>query len=448
MASGVSIKTEPMESMSDDINNSLATATVVKDSTNMLEDLEDSTYYFETDHLALKDNADYRRLLRNISLLESQRQQSIKDLDRIIDIKEEALKDPIEFVQKLQRKADVGLPPKRKIAELPEIDWAQYTKVVEGLGATRHKTRGKKGDHSHSLAATLQGTNKSLLDTQVPSPLMDDIESSDNIIVRGRLKDESKSQTFNQLWTDEEQKRLEALLIEYPPEEIETHRYQKIAYALGNRTMHQVASRVQKYFIKLAKAGLPIPGRMPNMKAYKDKNKPVHHHHRHKHLYYQPSTFMQSYNPPVYMSDDDGESYMGDAYSLPSKDDDSSDDDIPSHLASTNEYLELMQLKSLRKRKIKEIGPPPFEHKGFKCDRCNCDPIIGKRWHCIDCSPDSFDFCDDCADSQYEIGQHNSSHRLKQVEPPQSKDSHIDRDYTGFTPGDYSYLDPNFMPAS
>ena len=27
----------------------------------------------------------------------------------------------------------------------------------------------------------------------------------------------------------------------------------------------QVASRVQKYFIKLAKAGLPIPGRMPNV---------------------------------------------------------------------------------------------------------------------------------------------------------------------------------------
>ena len=27
----------------------------------------------------------------------------------------------------------------------------------------------------------------------------------------------------------------------------------------------QVASRVQKYFIKLAKSGLPVPGRMPNL---------------------------------------------------------------------------------------------------------------------------------------------------------------------------------------
>ena len=33
----------------------------------------------------------------------------------------------------------------------------------------------------------------------------------------------------------------------------------------------QVASRVQKYFIKLAKAGLPIPGRMPNVGNYNKK---------------------------------------------------------------------------------------------------------------------------------------------------------------------------------
>ena len=33
----------------------------------------------------------------------------------------------------------------------------------------------------------------------------------------------------------------------------------------GNRTTKQVCSRVQKYFIKLHKAGLPIPGRAPKM---------------------------------------------------------------------------------------------------------------------------------------------------------------------------------------
>ena len=33
----------------------------------------------------------------------------------------------------------------------------------------------------------------------------------------------------------------------------------------------QVQSRVQKYFIKLAKAGLPVPGRAPNLGIYKKK---------------------------------------------------------------------------------------------------------------------------------------------------------------------------------
>ena len=33
----------------------------------------------------------------------------------------------------------------------------------------------------------------------------------------------------------------------------------------------QVATHVQKYFIKLANAGLPVPGRMPNISKYPKK---------------------------------------------------------------------------------------------------------------------------------------------------------------------------------
>ena len=38
-------------------------------------------------------------------------------------------------------------------------------------------------------------------------------------------------------------------------------RWKKIATCLGNRTSVQVQSRVQKYFQKLQKAGLPVPGK-------------------------------------------------------------------------------------------------------------------------------------------------------------------------------------------
>lgn len=62
-----------------------------------------------------------------------------------------------------------------------------------------------------------------------------------DMTVRGRLFDQTKPETFNQLWTCDEQKRLEELLIEYPPEAIEMRRFAKIARALG-RVNHVVIS--------------------------------------------------------------------------------------------------------------------------------------------------------------------------------------------------------------
>ncbi|CAO3644714.1 unnamed protein product [Cunninghamella echinulata] len=70
------------------------------------------------------------------------------------------------------------------------------------------------------------------------------------------------TQTHNQPWTDEEQRRLEELLEIFPDEPVQAQRFAKISQALGTRTPRQVGSRIQKYFIKLAKMGLPVPGRI------------------------------------------------------------------------------------------------------------------------------------------------------------------------------------------
>jgi hypothetical protein len=75
-------------------------------------------------------------------------------------------------------------------------------------------------------------------------------------------EDEAKHATHNLPWSDEEQMRLEELLQIYPDEPVQAQRFNKISAALGTRTPRQVASRVQKYFIKLAKNGLPVPGRI------------------------------------------------------------------------------------------------------------------------------------------------------------------------------------------
>ncbi|GIY40021.1 ZZ-type zinc finger-containing protein 3, partial [Caerostris extrusa] len=96
------------------------------------------------------------------------------------------------------------------------------------------------------------------------------------------------------------QKLEELVLVKFPPKEIESRRWVKIANCLENRTPVQVASRVQKYFIKLLKAGMPIPGRMPNLQYLKKpKRKNV--------IRNQASTFLVSQSLPVYMpeADDD-----------------------------------------------------------------------------------------------------------------------------------------------
>lgn len=102
------------------------------------------------------------------------------------------------------------------------------------------------------------------------------------------------------MWTCEEQRRLEELLIEYPPEQIEMRRFAKIAKALGNRTARQVASRLQKYFQKLHAAGLPVPGRIPrNGRYYISTRK-----NRITKQIIRPTTFFPSNYVPVNMSED------------------------------------------------------------------------------------------------------------------------------------------------
>ena len=164
--------------------------------------------------------------------------------------------------------------------------------------------------------------------------------------MRGREFNQKKPETFNQLWTPEEQKRLEELLTTFPPEQIEMERFRKIAKALGNRTPLQVQSRVQKYFIKLQKAGLPVPGRTYNFTHYSNNRRVSHsaftsyhvfivvfcvqsghRHQRNNRFLFQPSTFFASATPPVFMND------MDDC-----------DPGLPGHEMSPAEVIETIQV--------------------------------------------------------------------------------------------------------
>ncbi|KAG7259886.1 hypothetical protein CRUP_038011 [Coryphaenoides rupestris] len=348
------------------------------------EEEEPDVYYFESDHLALKHNKDYQRLLQTIGVLEAQRTQAVLDLETLTRHQRCALADPISFVEQLQKRVNMGTPRPQRVVQLPDIAWDKYTSGLDAL---------ENGSQSQ--------------------------------LIRGRMCNSNKTETFNQLWTVEEQKKLEQLLLKFPPEEVESKRWQKIADALGNRTTKQVASRVQKYFIKLTKAGIPVPGRTPNMCMYTKKVSNKRQHHLNKHLY-RPSTFLTSYEPP----------------------EEEEEEGVPAELRHLPEYKELVELKRLKKRRLREIQEESsaVQHPGFKCDACGMEPIQGVRWHCQDCPQDNaVDFCSNCSDCLFKTETHKPEHHL---EPVYQVDSFLDRDYCLSHAAGYNYLDPNYYPAN
>ncbi|XP_077370548.1 ZZ-type zinc finger-containing protein 3 isoform X1 [Festucalex cinctus] len=431
------------------------------------EEEEPDVYYFESDHLALKHNKDYQRLLQTIGVLEAQRTQAILDLETLARHQREALADPITFVEQLQKRVNLGLPCPQRVVQLPELAWEQYT---SGLGDfqrefcdKKRKTRRLKLIFDKGLPLRPKSPVEPKKECE-SATLYSSLPTSDapengrqTQMIRGRLCHSSKPDTFNQLWTAEEQKKLEQLLLKFPPEEVESKRWQKIADELGNRTAKQVASRVQKYFIKLTKAGIPVPGRTPNLYMYTKKASSKRQHHLNKHLS-RPSTFLTSYEPPVYMDDDEDDeraAFFG-AVHDPVADDDSDDDDddddddvvIPAELRNLPEYKELLELKRLKKEKLRELREDKtgVQHLGYKCDVCGMEPIQGVRWHCQDCPQDSaVDFCANCSDCLLKTETHKPNHHL---DPVYQAETLLDRDYRLPQSTSYNYLDPNYFPAN
>ncbi|XP_071639106.1 ZZ-type zinc finger-containing protein 3-like [Temnothorax longispinosus] len=386
----------------------------MNDAKRSLPNEEENEFYFESDHLALKGNKDYSAFLKTIVILEAQRVQAIEDLDKLMSVRAEALKDPISFVAQLQNGDLPELPGPQKIAEIPYIDWSRYNVSVPDV-RMRPQTR-----HGHVLPQMQTKTE----------------QENGKILVRGRAFDESKPETFNQLWTVEEQRRLEELLIVYPPEEIEMRRWTKIANALGNRTPKQVSSRVQKYFIKLLRAGLPIPGRGPKLKL--DVKRSLTHKQRNNHFLFKRSTFFPHQDISFNSSDEIREQPVAE---------ESEDDTLN---GGNDDNAELRQIHLLRQVKTeKEQDSPAYKHIGYKCTVCGEEPLKGTRWHCAECLG-GIDLCGNCALAQLEAENpsHDPSHRLIPIKPLLCTRSY-DIDYLpqNFNDSSYNYLDPNFLPG-
>ncbi|KAK9891440.1 hypothetical protein WA026_014674 [Henosepilachna vigintioctopunctata] len=332
--------------------------------TNNLQQKEDELFYFESDHLALKGNKDYSELLKTLFILTAQRERAFKDYEKIQEMKKNALEDPQTFLEKLKNN-ELEFPPLQTIPEIPIINWYGY--------------------------------NMKVSEEELKEIYSDKTTHKKDVIDFGK---QSSKSTHKKHWTPEEQKRLEELLVIYPPEPIELRRIKKIAAALGNRTVAQVSSRLQKYFLKLHKAGLHVPGRIPKSSSSSQKK-----HNKHKHGMWKPTTFFPEYNVSVFM--DDTESVPGPStqtnmepssslntnYLMPFPD--YHHQEASSEKSELLMKLELLKWAKQEQIKVRDIKEP-YRHLTFKCDRCNEEPIIGTRWHCSSCIQKTVDFCTDC----------------------------------------------------
>ncbi|KAG0725495.1 ZZ-type zinc finger-containing protein 3 [Chionoecetes opilio] len=326
---------------------------------------------------------------------------TFQDVERLQDVREEVLKDPMAFVMALQNGENLNLPSPQEIVEIPPINWDKYNLnfITQGM---RPKTRKQI---LQEMSASQQPTQKSR------EPLSPD----NKIMVRGRLYDESKPQTFNQMWSDEEQRKLEELLMKYPDEPIAWHRWDKISKELGTRTTLQVQSRVQKYFLALKREGLPVPGREPKEKLLRRmpsrrRGFPAFTGKK------SASSFMRAFDMyddpsarPI-MPSEGAQSTQADTYDV------SDEEDIVDELRTTEEYRELLRMKHVKHLKEQEAATGVVTHHGYSCDGCGMLPITGTRWHCTECpAASSVDICGACVKTNFSLDFHVPSHRLDPI---------------------------------
>jgi len=395
-------------------------------------------FYFESDHLALKGNPDYLLLLKTLSVLEAQKVGCVRDLDLLLEARDRAVQDPIPFVQSLQRGEQLNLPGPIKIAEIPHIDWSKYDLDDFNCSERRPPKRASK-------PSVLQSNCTVKTEVVTSGSSNAKIEKTDDgqVLVRGRIFKNYKPKNFNQPWTVDEQKRLEELLQVFPTQDVEMERWKKIAAQLGNRTPVQVQSRVQKYFLKLHKAGLPIPGRLPPqrnknryMKSVKRQNKYAKFSNI---LTGRKSTFLASVLPKVKMDEFEDDSSDGlfstnvngfdssnsnfDSFEEESVIDQvsssssSEDEELPSSLKDTAEYKELKWLVRVRREKELELRHGTTVHKAHRCRGCGQAPILGTCWECKDCKAGGSQLymCNQCVPNHFTIGIHNKNHKFRPI---------------------------------
>lgn len=181
------------QSIKEETNPSVSTMEHEEGNNDFEPDNED--FYFESDHLALRGNADYRAVLRAIVVLEAQRIEAGKHIDKIAAVQKQALSDPETFVKRLASGEKLDLPGPLNITTVSIIATSIFWLVSSSIGQfltlhLKHFQLPKINFEAYNLNVSNSD------DEETPEKQL--VESND-VTVRGRVFDQTKPETFNQV---------------------------------------------------------------------------------------------------------------------------------------------------------------------------------------------------------------------------------------------------------
>ncbi|KAI8902498.1 hypothetical protein BC833DRAFT_573037 [Globomyces pollinis-pini] len=308
----------------------------------------------------ISTNEDFLMISSALTVLQNQLAQAKSDLTQLMELKSKALQNPEEFVTKFINKNVGTIPTPQKILAIRN---SCLLTLVAHIGFGKYVMKGRRGKLGINYPYPM--SNKKLFFDVSES--RDDYNMFEPDLLNQYPKPNSDNtpqiyQIYDEpkvksTWTAEEITRLEELLLVYPEEKTGRDRYRKISEALGTRTTAQVYSK-------------------------------------HQHML-NPTVRTTKYKKPG----------------------------LGSRATRISGYQYLVQKATVKlpKEELEDDDHVNMKavHRGFTCDLCGEDPIIGIRWACKDCPPDkSIDLCHSCHDKDFTTDTHSKSHDLDPIKVP------------------------------
>ncbi|KAH6576146.1 hypothetical protein BASA61_003844 [Batrachochytrium salamandrivorans] len=398
-------------------------------------------------------NEDVALLLSALKVLHGQLAQAKSDITRLEELRAMVMTDPRKFTSDFLKKKLGSVPKAQRVFASPAVDLSKYltssrrrqVEINYPRPARTHLFR----NTSHTEPSLTPSSGLDILDeladplTQ-PSPMIARTQSqplkptlhspspkalsttshtlsTPKIATSSKLKNRRKDSSERtgigrsgenyRLWTTEEQYQLKELIEKNPerPGLSGMMWFEFLSQEMGTRTKVQIHSYVRhnRFTIpmgtvnKVQKVSTPGRSSSPALRAF-----------------------------PPKKNDSTGYSSRGTASKERSTGSTANSDTSDLQTLAGGQQKAPTFAEEARMINLKDTKPV---HRGYRCDLCEIEPIVGVRWKCKICLGDSqVDLCSDCIGIEYEAGAHTKDHTFEEIATAEVWAESSTFDYLGF----------------